>query len=272
MTIENGAAMAANDTALRDQTDEAPEEAEVDYGGKTYTLPAELKDALLRQADYTRKTQEVAQGRKTLDAARADHDRRVMAMRAHFSDAARVMALNDQLRPFAQVDWQALKAQDPARAQGLWQQCQQIKNLRDHAARAWTQRDQDHTGHAQRETAKRARQVHAHLPQLIADWSPELDAKLTGYGTAQGLSREEMAQATLQNPAFVKLLHKAHQHDDTVRKKNTQQIFDAAQAARPVTRVGGNGGTASRRTTDSSGDALSTEEWAKRERERLRKR
>jgi len=71
----------------------------------------------------------------------------------------------------------------------------------------------------------------AHLPQLIADWSPELDAKLTGYGTAQGLSREEMAQATLQNPAFVKLLHKAHQHDDTVRKKNTQQTFDAAQAA-----------------------------------------
>src|SRR5947199_238059 len=89
MTIEN--AQAANDTALPDQTDEAPEEAEVEYGGKTYTLPAELKDALLRQADYTRKTQEVAQGRKALDGARADHDRRVMAMRAHFSDAARVI-------------------------------------------------------------------------------------------------------------------------------------------------------------------------------------
>ena len=70
----------------------------------------------------------------------------------------------------------------------------------------------------------------------------------------------------------MRVLHKAHLHDEAEKKKQTQQTFDAAQAARPVTRVGGNGGTASRRTTDASGDALSTEEWVKRERERLRKR
>jgi len=55
-------------------------------------------------------------------------------------------------------------------------------------------------------------------------------------------------------------------------RSHPHKTFDAAQAARPVTRVGGSGGTASRRTTDSSGDALSTDEWVTRERERLRKR
>ena len=200
------------------------------------------------------------------------HEQRAGVMRAHMLDAARVMALNDQLRAFDQVDWPALKAHDPARAQALWQQRAQIRDLRDHAARAWTEKEKDHASYSQRATARRVNEVHAHLPRLIADWSPELDAKLAQYGTAQGLSHPEMTQATLQNPAFVKLMHKAHQFDEAGKKKQIQQTFDAALAARPVTRVGGGGGTASRRTTDASGDALNAEEWAKRERERMRRR
>lgn len=268
MTIENGADMAANDTALPDE----PELVDVVYDGKAYQLPAELKDALLRQADYTRKTQEVAEGRRALEAERAGHQQDVASARAHIQDAARVVALNDQLAQFGQVDWRALAAQDAGRAQALHQQFEQLKDLRNRAVRAWTQREQDHASHAQRATARRADEVHAHLPRLIAGWSPELDSKLAECGTAHGLSREDMARAALHNPNFVRVLHKAHLHDEAEKKKQTQQSFDAAQAARPVTRVGGNGGTASRRTTDASGDALSTEEWVKRERERLRKR
>jgi len=269
MTIEN-AASAANDVALPEDCD--PEFVEVVYDGKSYQLPPELKDALLRQADYTRKTQEVAQTRKALEAAQAGHHQDVAHARTHILDAARVVALNDQLAQFDQVDWRALQAQDPRGAQALWQRRQQLKDLRDRAARAWTEKEKDHASHSQRATARRVSEVSAHLPRLIADWSPELDVKLAQYGTAQGISRQEIAQAALHNPAFVKLLHKAHLFDEAEKKKQTQQAFDAAQAARPVTRVGGGGGTASRRTTDSSGDALSAEEWAKRERERMRKR
>jgi hypothetical protein len=275
MTIENEAEQAANDTALLDdQTNEAcaPDAVEVKYEGKTYQVPPELRDALLRQADYTRKTQEVAQSRKALTAEKAAHDQKVSWARAHMLDAARVVALNDQLAQFDQVDWRALQKQDPSRAQALLQVRARLKDMRDRAARAWTDKAKEHASHSQRTTARRMNEVSAHLPRLIADWSPELDAKLMQYGTAQGLSHPEMTQATLQNPAFVKLLHKAHLSDEAEKKKQTQQTFDAALAARPVTRVGGGGGTASRRTTDASGDALSAEEWAKRERERLRRR
>src|SRR5712671_4095938 len=106
MTIENGAEEAANDTILPDdQEARGPDTVEVEYDGKTYQLPPELKDALLRQADYTRKTQEVAQNRKALEAEKAAHDGRSQGMRAHILDAARVMALNDQLTQFDRVDW-----------------------------------------------------------------------------------------------------------------------------------------------------------------------
>lgn len=273
MTIENVADEAANDTLLRDdQTCEEPEQVEVEYNGKAYLLPPELKDALLRQADYTRKTQEVAESRRQLREAHAAHERKSMAMRAHMTGAARVIALNDQLAQFDQLDWRALQQNDPARAQVLLQHRARIKHLRDRAARAWTEKEREHISHSQRETARRVQEVHAHLPRLIADWSPELDVKLAKYGTAQGISQPEIIQAALHNPAFVKLLHKAHLFDEAEKKKQTQQTFDAALAARPVTRVGGGGGTASRRTTDSSGDALSAEEWAKRERERMCRR
>jgi len=273
MTIENVAEEAANDTLLRDdQASEEPEQVEVEYDGKTYLLPPELKDALLRQADYTRKTQEVAEGRRRLQAAHAAHDQQAMTIRAHMTDAARVVALNDQLAQFDQLDWRGLQEKDPARAQALLQHRERIKRLRDRAARAWTEKEREHISHSQRATAKRVHEVHAHLPRLIADWSPELDVKLAQCGTAHGISQSEMTEAALHNPAFVKLLHKAHLFDEAERQKQKKQTFDAALAARPVTRVGGGGGTASRRTTDPSGDALSADEWAKRERERMRKR
>ena len=276
MTIENGAVEAANDIAVADdQTLEevnAPAEVEVEYEGKIYTLPAELKDALLRQSDYTRKTQEVAQARKALLAEREAHQHGAHRMRAHIQDAARIVALNDQLARLDQVDWRALQAKHPAHARALWESRAELQKLRDHAARAWTEKEKEHASHSKRATAKRMDEIIAHLPRLIADWSADLDTKLAQYGNAEGISTEEMAQATLQNPAFVRLLHKACQFDEAEKKKKTQQTFEAAQAARPVTRVGGSGGTASRRTTDSSGDALSAEEWAKRERERMRRR
>ena len=272
MTVENGAEEAANDTLLPDDETLTPQEVEVEYEGKTYCLPPELKDALLRQADYTRKTQDVAKARKALEAETAAHEGRVSKARGHILDAARVVGLNDQLAQFDSIDWRGLQEQDPARAQALWQHRERIKHLRDRAARAWTEKEKEHASHSQRETARRRDEVSAHLPRLIADWSPELDVKLAQFGTAHGLSRPEMTRAALQNPAFVKLLHKAHLFDEAEKKKQTQQNFDAAQAARPVTRVGGGGGTASRRTTDSSGDALSADEWAKRERERMRRR
>jgi len=269
MTVGNGAS-AANDTALHEDCE--PELVDVVYDGKSYQLPPELKDALLRQADYTRKTQELAEGRRALEADRHRRGQQALAMRGHFQDAAKVIALNERLAQLDSIDWRALEARDPAEARGLWQQRQQIKVLRDRAARDWSQKEQEHHSQAQRETAKRLDDVVAQMPRLIPSWSPELDGKLVRYGIAEGLSPVEMAEATRQNPHFLRLLHKAHQFDQAARTKRAKQTFDAAQGARPVTRVGGGGGTASRRTTDASGDALSADEWVKRERERMRKR
>ena len=52
-----------------DEADDAPSLVEIEHEGKKHRIPAELKDAILRQSDYTRKTQEVAQERQVVQAA-----------------------------------------------------------------------------------------------------------------------------------------------------------------------------------------------------------
>ena len=47
--------------------DGAPAFERVNYEGTEYEVPTALKDALLRQSDYTRKTQEVSEQRKALE-------------------------------------------------------------------------------------------------------------------------------------------------------------------------------------------------------------
>ena len=146
MTIEN--ALAANDTTLPDQTGAEPEEVEVEYDGQTYSVPAALKDALLRQADYTRKTQEVAEGRKALDADRMAHSRSSETARAHIQDAARIVALNDQLAHYDKIDWGTLQAQAEKEYQAGWQSARValpdmpagglLDAVRDYVPPAWT--------------------------------------------------------------------------------------------------------------------------------------
>ncbi len=82
MTRPNRAADAAAGDDVRPDDIQPPEDiqaeadapegdglVEVEYGGKVYAVPPELKGALMRQADYTRKTQALAQHRQTLEAA-----------------------------------------------------------------------------------------------------------------------------------------------------------------------------------------------------------
>src|SRR5579883_48300 len=48
-----------------------PDTFEMELDGQVHTLPGALKGAFLRQADYTRKTQELAHHRRALEIERA---------------------------------------------------------------------------------------------------------------------------------------------------------------------------------------------------------
>ncbi|MEK1933745.1 MAG: hypothetical protein AAAC47_28970, partial [Pararhizobium sp.] len=55
-----------------EQTPQEPEETEVEFNGKKYKVHPDLKDGLMMRADHTRKTMEVAELRKAVEAKQAE--------------------------------------------------------------------------------------------------------------------------------------------------------------------------------------------------------
>src|SRR5688572_14468037 len=56
---------------------------EIEFDGERYKIPKKLKNGFLMQSDYTRKTQEVAEERKAIAAAKEAAKQEAEASRAH---------------------------------------------------------------------------------------------------------------------------------------------------------------------------------------------
>lgn len=119
-----------------DAQDEEPAEVEaepedtaeeVEYEGKAYKVPKEIKEALLRQTDYTKKTQEVAVHRRQVEDKAMFIAAKEQLMNAVSEELADMKSAEKQLQAYAGVDWQSLHANDPAQAFAHSQKHQELK-------------------------------------------------------------------------------------------------------------------------------------------------
>lgn len=239
---------------------------EIDHDGLKVRVPKALKDSFLRHADYTRKTQELAEQRKAFEATRESS---TTVHKEYVEALADVKAYDAQLARYQNVDWATLEATDPAAAQAHWRTFTQLKDARGAAEKTATEKEQSLAMESQRARATRAQEVQAELQKILPEWSPggDLDLKLAKYGTANGLSQQEMADATLRNPAFVKALNKARLWDEHEAKQATQKRIEAKQAVRPAAEVG-----AKSASTTKDPERMSTTEWMEYERKRMAKK
>lgn len=258
------------DVALpSDDTDEISEEGDasdelddVEYEGKQYKLPKELKEALLRHADYTRKTQEVAATRKEVEAARQQFQQEVQLQQQTLQDRAQLMMIENQLSQFEQIDWTALSDQDPVQAQKLWFQKQQLEQTRGQAATRIHQAQQQAMYQQQEQLAKRVQEGREMLAREIKGWSADTAKQVAEYGKQSGYSEQELGN--LYDPRYVKTLHKAMLYDQLMSKATQKP---KAEAPVPVPTVKTKSATANR-----DPDRMSADEWLKWRNSQLRKR
>jgi hypothetical protein len=220
--VEQGQEETGEDAAGESLEVEQTEE-EVEYEGNKYRVPKELKDALLRQADYTKKTQEVAETRRAIEAEREAllANQRELAQAAERQKAnvqvyAKLTAIDDQLQQFSQVDWNALNEQDPIQAQKLFMQQSQLRDARSQLTNYLSELDYRQSIETQQKIAKQLEQGEETLAKEIKGWSKELKSELKEYGLQVGFSKEEMSQ--IYDPKAVKLLHKAFMYDQLIAK------------------------------------------------------
>lgn len=182
-----------------------PEFEEVEYEGKRYALPKELKDAILRQSDYTRKTQELAQQREQSTAEIAAEKARIEADRANFQAAARLVALDDRLQQFANVDWQAFSQSDPVAAQQQFFQYQQLKDARGGLVAQIQQHESQRALQEREATARAMQQANEVLGREIKGWSPEVAKELRAV--AKSLGADDKSVDSIREPWIVKALY-----------------------------------------------------------------
>ena len=235
---------------------EEPETVDVERDGKTYRVPAELKDDFLRQGDYTRKTQELAAERKELEAVR---ERVQQSGEAEVSAKATIIAIEAAMQQYQGVDWDALEVNDPVAAQRHFRQFMQLQNALGEAQTQHKTAIEQRTFETQQEAAKRIEQGLAELERDIPGWGPERAEKLMAFGEKQfGFSREYMENIT--DPRLVKVMNYAFQGMKPSTKPAAPNIQPAAKVK---------GGAVPRVGLD---DNLSAEEWTRRRNAQLQRK
>lgn len=248
----------------------AEEDEEIEIGGKKVAMPksiaAEIKAGTMRNADYTQKTQAVAEERKAVQAEREQARQEREQSQQYIKEVAKVHALDDQLAEFNKVDWSALSQSDPGLAQQLDFQRRDLERKRADADQAVTQKQQQNALAEQQATAKQVQEAEAYVQREIPGWTKELGAELNTWAQDKGVKLDQaFAKAVIGNPALIVMMHKARMLDQLEKKQSAKP--KPAPPPAPVTRV-----SAARASAAKDPDKMSMDEWAKWRSEQRRKR
>lgn len=253
-----------------EQTPPADETEEIDYEGHKVRVPRVVKDAILRHQDYTRKTQEIADTRRTLEQREQSFAQHEQVRQAFMEDYGKLIAVDQQLEAFRQVDWNKLNADDPLQAQQLFQRYTFLKDARTDLNNTLAMKQREASDKQRTEFARHVETSRAALPREIPGWNAELEAKLTDLATQYaGYRKDEVKTAFDTDPRAAKMLHLAWIGYQSIQKQRADaKAIAAAPAPEPVPQVG----TSRAPATQGLTDRLSTDEWIKRRDREARKR
>jgi hypothetical protein len=265
--LESPQTVDAGNPAEGDQGDDPPvdDTEEVEHEGQKYRVPKAVKPLLMLHADYTRKTTEVAEMRKAVEAERETFGKSAQAERHLLLEGREVVALDWQIEQLKSVDLAALQQSDPQRAQQVFWQLQQIQGVRDAKARELQHKIAERQSQAERDSANRRNQAQEIVARDVEGWSPELASKLASFAMKDlGFTQQELAM--VEDPRIVKLLHSAYLGSQAVHRLKSAGA-PAAPQPQPSRTVGGGNAPATRNP-----DRMSVEEWMKHRNAQLRKR
>lgn len=255
------------DALNEEQADAEDEELEEDLDGVKVRGKKEalerLKAERLMQADYTRKTQEVAEQRKAFEAERERVEQTRAFEQQNLDIVADIRSIDRQLHQLQQINLMQLSNEDPVKAQQLMLQMQNLQTQRGQAANALAQRHQQFTQWQQQEAARQLDEGRKVLQREIPGWNADLASKLLEFGKSRGYPEAMLASVT--NPRFVVDLFQLYQTAEA-KKKATQRTPVVQE--KPVTRVS----SASKAKANIDPDKLSAEQWVKWRNSQIRSR
>ena len=250
-------------TAETDGEPAAREFVSIEYDGQEFEVPPVLKDAFMRQSDYTQKTQTVAEQRKSLEAQAAALTQQQELQQQTFEDVAHVKAIDQQIEQYNALNWPELYQQDVGQAATLDHQKRESENQRQQTINRLNQNQAKALESQRVEHARMREEGQKVLSKEIDNWTPELAQTIAAYGVSQGLN--EQAVASIIDPVHVKLIDKARRYDELVAKQKA--AAPKAEPPKSAVKVKGK-----RAAVTKDPDKMSTEEWLKMRNSQVEKR
>ena len=194
----------------------------------------ELKNGYQRQADYTRKSQALAEQRKETEAIQSERQR-LEQERQMYANGLQMLQdqQNSKLQEFENIDWTALKADDP------YQYMLKKDEYRD--AQEKVQNVQQQQMLIQQEQAEEAQKARAHfvqqeynrLVEALPEWNDQestIKKDIQEYAKSVGFLPEEINQ--LADHRSVLVIKKAMEYD-----KLTKKVAPKKKAVKKVPKV-----------------------------------
>ena len=199
---------------------------------------AELQNYVLRQQDYTKKTQEVAEQRKQIDEERN-------SLRAIQQLANQLQDEYDNLKKVEEVErsdeyWEQLKAENPMQFMIERQELQERSHERETAQQKVFAMQQQLAEQNRLEQQKKLYSEAQKLEELIPEWKDRATADkekadLMVFGRSQNYSDEELNSVT--DARAINMLYKAFKWDQLQAKKtNLKQKALATPASSTAVR------------------------------------
>jgi hypothetical protein len=248
------------------------DEDEVDFGFKKFKLNKELAQVVKGfQADYTQKTQTLAEQRR---AAIAEAEEIASTAQERVAAAGKLENADSMIERYMKLDWAALEEQDRQNGQNLAQtrlrELQQWRHVREQYSRNVTDLDakaaearNQRALKDQEETLGRVQQAAMTLHRDIPTWSADKDKVAEFAMQTYGFTPQELSSMT--DARMGKAFHDAWKLNSIAQKQKTavQKAAPAKTAPiapAPLETVAARGsGTGARRSLDqlAKGDDMS---------------
>lgn len=228
------------DTAEADPW-EGYEEIEID--GKKLKIHADAKPYLLRHADYTRKTMELGDRSKALDAREAQIVQRQNLTDQEIGAYVHLNQLNEQLKEFEGIDWNAELAKarvsdDPLALTDLTAkhaQFQELLNLHKQGTDFLTEAAKTKTSEAEQATANRIAATTDFAQKNLAKlgWTEKMAGEINAWMmTENGFTVDTLKAA--YSPQSYPIIFKAFLWDQSLKRQQSATPLKAAPAAKPA--------------------------------------
>jgi hypothetical protein len=220
---------------------EEQEEAPADEAQPTYKIRVdgeevevtleELTKGYSRTADYTRKTQAIAETRKQVEAEAAAARQ---AREGYSEMLAQLEQVYTEMQP-AEPDWATLRQQNPAEYAAQWADHQQRQAELQQIQRERARVQQEQTADQQKQLASLLEEERTRLLEVIPEWKDAEKAKveksdLMKYAMGMGYTEDDLAQ--VYDHRIMLVLRKAAAYDRIQSKGKEQLAARQAPAAK----------------------------------------